>query len=92
MIQRAQNLDPEEWPELLQRPLSVEDGNLMKLLKKGVVKKAEALDIPPEMLANKKTLEALIRAPENELPPLLMGWRKTEIGDALLVHLNEIRQ
>ncbi|MBN58823.1 ribonuclease D [Thalassolituus sp. UBA3500] len=92
IIQRAQSLDSEEWPELLQRPLSVEDGNLMKLLKKGVVKKAEALDIPPEMLANKKTLEALIRAPENELPPLLMGWRKTEIGDALLVHLNEIRQ
>ncbi len=92
IIQQAQGADSDEWPELLQRPLSVDDGNLMKLLKKGVIKKAESLNIPPEVLANKKALEALMRTPDNEVPPILLGWRKSEIGDALLAHLKEIRQ
>ena len=84
---------PEDcWPEQLTRPLSVEDGNQLKLLKKRVVRRAEELEIPPEILANKKSLEALMRSEDDTLPALLQGWRKKEIGDELQTHLKELRQ
>ncbi|WP_370216276.1 hypothetical protein [Thalassolituus sp.] len=61
-------------------------------MKKVVVHCAEALDIPAELLANKKTLEAMIRSEQDDLPPHLSGWRKEQIADALIEHLKEIRQ
>ena len=79
------------WPEALSKPLSPEAGELLKKLKKVVTAHAELLDIPADMLAKKKTLEALLRSgyPRGPyaLPEPLQGWRKDEIVNGLLVAL-----
>ena len=60
-------------------------------MKKVVTVCAERLDIPADMLVKKKTLEALLRSgyPRGPycLPEPLLGWRKNEIGDDLLLNL-----
>lgn len=92
LVQSGLEQDAENWPQQLQKPLSIDDGNVLKSMKKVVVRCAEALDIPAELLANKKTLEAMIRSEQDDLPPHLSGWRKEQIADALIEHLKEIRQ
>ena len=53
-----------------------------------VRKRAEALGIPPEILAPRRTLDALLRLtvgkPDPRLPRELEGWRRDVIGEDLL--------
>jgi ribonuclease D len=93
IISQGLQVDKEEWPTQLARPLSPAAGEWHKMLKKAVAEKAEVLEIPADMLVKKKTLEALLRSgyPRGpyELPEPLNGWRKKEIADYLLVLLQE---
>lgn len=72
------------WPVQLERPLSIGDADRHKKMKKLVVAKAEALDIPPELLANKRILDVLIRSNGTIIPEALSGWRMEQIGQPLI--------
>lgn len=76
------------WPEALQKPLSPQAGEKLKVLKKAVSARADSIDIPADMLVKKKTLEALLRSgyPRGpyRLPEPLEGWRKQQIAEELL--------
>ncbi|MEK9710936.1 MAG: ribonuclease D [Thalassolituus sp.] len=82
--------DETQWPERLNKPLSIEEGNNFKKLRKIANQKAEELDMPPELVANKRILDALIRSRGRNIPDALAGWRMTEIGQNLVAKLNEL--
>lgn len=88
-IEVALGQPPEQWPEALTRPLSISAGNLMKTLKKKVVARAEELQVPAEILANKKMIEALVRARGKTVPEPLQGWRYSVITQELTVLLEQ---
>ena len=85
--------DKNAWPKQLDRPLSPQAGQWLKLMKETVSAKAEMLGIPPELLARKKALESLLRSgfPNGPftLPESLSGWRKAEIGEYLIQLLQD---
>lgn len=85
--------DKSAWPKQLDRPLSPQAGQWLKIMKEAVASKAEALGVPAEVLARKKALESLLRSgfPNGpfRLPESLSGWRKAEIGDYLIQILQD---
>jgi ribonuclease D len=91
LIANAMVADESCWPDVLQKPLSPQAGELLKVLKKAVTERADSIDIPADMLVKKKTLEALLRTgyPRGpyQLPEPLQGWRKVEIAEQLLEYL-----
>lgn len=80
-------------------PASLEEGGervtneRIRMLKRVVNERAEALNIAPEMLAKRRQLEQLLRSEtrkgEYELPGSLLGWREKAIGQPLLAALAE---
>lgn len=90
LVAESLNKDETQWPERLKKPLSIEDGNNLKKLRKVANHRAEELDVPPELLANKRILDALIRSSGGEIPEALSGWRMEEVGGKLIAKLNEI--
>ncbi|WP_430462595.1 ribonuclease D [Thalassolituus sp. LLYu03] len=93
IVDEVMAADKNAWPKQLDRPLSPQAGQWLKLLKEAVASKAEMLGIPPELLARKKALESLVRSgfPNGpfRLPDSLSGWRKAEIGDYLIQILQD---
>lgn len=84
MVASALNVPDNRLPQKLDRPLSIEAGNVLKELKRIVTQRAEALAIPPELLANKRLLEPLVRGnQESSASALLHGWRLEQIGNEL---------
>ena len=57
-------------------------------LRDRIREKAAALEIPPEVLASRRVLEALMRLTvgkaDPRLPRELLGWRREVIGEDLL--------
>ena len=88
LIKQGQELNESALPPALPKPLPPANGTIMKRLKAHVVKRAEQLNMAPELLAKKKDYEALLRSgfhgSEYQLPETLLGWRKKVIGDDLL--------
>jgi ribonuclease D len=81
-----------EWPPRLPFPLSLDEGPLLKQLKKTAREIAEGLDVPVEALVRKKDYEFLVRSArrgEFELPERLTGWRKPLLGEPLLAAARE---
>ena len=67
----------------------------LKALKNAVRERAEALGIPAPVLAQSRTLEALVEAAAAgtlELPEELRGWRQAVIGEPLMSTLTEIKE
>jgi ribonuclease D len=93
LIAEAMAVDESIWPDALQKPLSPQAGEQLKVMKNAVTACADSLDIPADMLVKKKTLEALLRSgyPRGPycLPEPLLGWRKDKIGDDLLLNLEQ---
>ena len=93
IVRQVLALDKTVLPRMLDKPLNPHAGQWFKMLRDVVSNKAEVLGIPPDLLVNKKTLEALLRSgyPNGpyRLPESLTGWRKTEIGDYLLMILKD---
>lgn len=91
LIKQGQELDQSELPPALPKPLPPANGTIMKRLKAHVAKRAEQLNMAPELLAKKKDYESLLRSgfhgSEYQLPETLSGWRKKVIGDDLLALL-----
>ena len=88
LIKRTGSLPPEQWPPALPEPLPIEASALLKRLRAIGQAEAERLDIAPELMLRKKTLEALLKSgyPNGpyQLPDSLKGWRREYMGQALL--------
>jgi ribonuclease D len=88
LIREAAALPPGEWPEALPEPLPVEASALLKKLRAIGQREGERLEIVPELMLRKKTLEALLKSgyPSGpyQLPESLRGWRRELMGQALL--------
>lgn len=88
LIRDAAATPPADWPAALPEPLPVEAAAVLKKLRAVGQREAERLDIAPELMLRKKTLEALLKSgyPQGpyQLPDSLRGWRRELMGQALL--------
>jgi ribonuclease D len=88
LIKTAASLPPEEWPPALPEPLPIEAATVLKTLRAIGQQYAEQLNMAPELMLRKKTLEALLKSgyPDGpyQLPDSLRGWRRELMGQALL--------
>lgn len=88
LIKSAGSLPPEQWPPALPEPLPIEAATVLKSLRAIGQQYAEQLDMAPELMLRKKTLEALLKsgypAGPYQLPDSLRGWRRERMGQALL--------
>ncbi|MDP2245499.1 ribonuclease D [Pseudomonas sp.] len=77
-----------DWPEALPEPLPLEAAGLLKKLRAIGQREGERLNIAPELMLRKKTLEALLKTgyPNGpyQLPDSLRGWRRELMGQVLL--------
>ena len=88
LIKRASSVPPDQWPPALPEPLPIEAAAVVKTLRATGQAYAEKLDMAPELMLRKKTLEALLKTgfPNGpyHLPESLRGWRRELMGQALL--------
>lgn len=88
MVKAQAESDPSTWPARLEPPLAQSEGPLIKALKQFVRERAEADNIPAEVLIRKKDYEAIVRSGMKtgtySLPKRLLGWRYSLIGEGLL--------
>lgn len=88
LIKRSGSVGPDQWPPAVPEPLPIEAAALIKHLRALGQAEAERLDIAPELMLRKKTLEALVKSgfPEGpyQLPESLRGWRRELMGQKLL--------
>ncbi|GAB7532382.1 ribonuclease D [Pseudomonas sp. 3A(2025)] len=88
LIQEAANIPADQWPAALPDPLPIEAAGVLKSLRAIGQQYAERLDIAPELMLRKKTLELLLKSgfPQGpyQLPESLRGWRRERMGQALL--------
>ncbi|MGF6089645.1 ribonuclease D [Pseudomonas sp. 18173] len=88
LIKRSGSVSPDQWPPAVPEPLPVDAAVLLKQLKAIGQAEAERLNIAPELMLRKKTLEALLKSgfPDGpyQLPDSLRGWRRELMGQALL--------
>lgn len=93
LLTQVVKIDSSAWPNTLNKPLPIDVAFQLKDVKALVKERAAELQITPDLLANKKSLEKLMRSglrqQEYRLPPLLQGWRKAEIGQQLLTFLQQ---
>lgn len=95
LIMQAKQLTEEDWPAALPEPLPIEAAKILKRLRKVGLQFGQQLDIAPELMLRKKTLEELLRTgyPDGpyRLPDSLQGWRREMMGDALLEQLEDVQ-
>lgn len=88
LIREAAALPAEQWPQPLPEPLPLEASAVLKRLRAIGQREGERLQIAPELMLRKKTLEALLKTgyPKGpyHLPESLRGWRRELMGQALL--------
>jgi len=89
LIEQAASLPEAELPpRIAGKPFSPAVRTLENRLREKVRKKAAALGVPPEILAPRRTLDALLRLTvgkaDPRLPQELEGWRREVIGEDLL--------
>lgn len=88
LIKQAAATPAAQWPEALPEPLPLDAAALLKKLRAIGQREGERLQIAPELMLRKKTLEALLKTgyPNGpyQLPESLRGWRRELMGQALL--------
>ncbi len=88
LIKAAASVAPDQWPSVLPEPLPIEATAVLKQLRAIGQREAERLNMAPELMLRKKTLEALLKTgyPDGpyHLPDSLRGWRRERMGQALL--------
>jgi ribonuclease D len=89
LIRQAEALPEEELPpELPRLPVTPAFRQLETDLRALVARRAADLGLPNEVLASRRTLDALLKSavldPEPRLPRELAGWRRAVVGDDLL--------
>ncbi len=83
LVDRHRRGRQEGVPELLPRPLSSQQGALLKALREVARRKAASLGIAPELLARKKDLETCVRyhAYKADLSPYYLNWRADLVAE-----------
>lgn len=88
LIQKAAKVPADQWPAALPDPLPIEAAGVLKSLRAIGQQYAERLEMAPELMLRKKTLELLLKSgfPNGpyQLPESLRGWRRERMGQALL--------
>ncbi len=89
LLDEAESLPESELPERLAgKPFSPAVRELENRLRERVRERAAELNVPPEVLAPRRTLDALLRLTvgreDPRLPRELLGWRREVIGEDLL--------
>lgn len=89
ILEQAAGLPEAELPPRIERPVTSPAVRALEdRLRELVKQKAAALNLPPEVLASRRVLDALLRVnlgkPEPRLPRELHGWRREVIGEDLL--------
>lgn len=88
VIDAGAAIPPEEYPSPPPAPPDPEQRSQIKRLKAIVRRRAEELDLPPPMLAQRRLLERLVQSPPGaRLPEPLNGWRHAIIGRELQAEL-----
>lgn len=94
IIQRCKESESSQWPERLPKPFNQVAGEWFKDMRDLVQKKAKELEVPPEMVARKKSLEEMLRKayPHGpiEIPRSLQGWREEVIATPLVEKLRAL--
>jgi ribonuclease D len=96
ILGRALELPDAELPlRVSHMPFSPGVKELSNRLRERAKRRAEELGVPPEILAPRRTLDALIRqavaSREPRLPRDLEGWRREAVGEALLQEVKTAR-
>ncbi len=97
MLERSSRLAADALPQAAPAAVDLNPyrGHVRQLRAK-VASVAEALSLPPESLATRKTIESLVRravaGKTPRLPRELRGWRRAAVGDALLENLEELER
>ena len=85
MIERARDARREDWPERIDSPLPADQAQLLKEVRQVVSTVAEQLNLPAEILARRKSLEAWLRSGartgDYEVPDIFLGWRQDFLVD-----------
>lgn len=91
MLQQARAMPLDACPVALRPPPAGETRRLTQELMGVVRARAEALNLPPELLAPRKRVQALVNGgyPDGpwQLPASLRGWREEAVGQLLLEKL-----
>lgn len=87
IIQQAQQLAPADWPQPLATPLPASQRELLRALRDTVGQLANELELPAEILANRKSLEGWLRAGLAETgsnpDAVIQGWRAEVLATPL---------
>ena len=96
LLEQCRNLPKDQQPAQLAPSLKPAQKELVEKLKRCLVDTAEQLNFPPELLASRKDLVALVSSNFTgngySLPKKLMGWRQQVIGQVLLNCITEVNQ
>lgn len=88
LVNKVLASDANSYPELLPRPLSIEQRQIVKLLKAEVETIAIAHHLPPELLMRKKDYQGLLHSglknDDYQLPASLKNWRQPLLEKPLL--------
>ncbi len=88
MARKAEQTPRSEYPELIAAPLKIEEGMMLKKVREFVAELAVQLELPVELLARKKQLEAIVSSGtytgEFQLTDAFTGWRYDIIGKHIL--------
>jgi ribonuclease D len=89
LLEQAEGRPESELPpRLAGKPISPAAREVENRLRDKVRERAAELNVPPEILAPRRTLDALLRLtvgkPDPRLPRELAGWRREAIGEDLL--------
>jgi len=89
LLERAEERPESELPPRISgKPFSPALREVENRLRERVRERAAELDVPPEILAPRRILDALLRLnvgkPEPRLPRELSGWRREVLGEDLL--------
>ena len=94
LIKSCKDMEKSQWPKPMDRPLSQTAGDWFKKMRAMVNKRAEDLDVPPELLARKKPMEKLLRqayaGQTMQVPPSWQGWREAIVAQPLVQLLSKL--
>lgn len=91
LVREARHLDEAELPSPPPSPMAPPFKRRFKALKRVVSGDAEALGVAPEVLLNRRDLEALVSAHLEGRPlPLPGGWRGERLNEGLVQALEEL--
>ena len=96
MVKDAEDVRREDWPDRIEAPLPADQAELLKTVRQRVSDIADQANLPAELLARRKNLEAWLRSGSFNgcyiVPEALTGWRHHFLVEPITDLLNEYRE